>query len=531
MAQDPRGTQQKDGTLAGHFRRGRIYTPSLIAFPEFVLAEWVREDLPDMLWPLILVARHGERGLQRYESLQQAAVTELGTNFLEESVLRFDGRLTALNRVPEGSRARARAFLDGHPQWCPELLRDLANLYDNLPGAWLVCRDGRRDILTPEAAAAVMDDLTDSVMRVATDEHLTALVKMTPITWRVVTRSGEFDPTIVELLQDYPAVPQKHARADVVIGASFGAMKGAEVYQDSDVEAERAKWATDFWQQSRSQTPCVPEESLEASEPAEPNREGSPSRDAGDDQGNHAASLATRLEVIVNDFIEHAIGRDSTFNPYRPAKHEVVTGLFSRAARAVAALVQAPHMWNGEHGMATVRILAETEILLTWMPLQRPEIYERYRQYGRGKRKLFKLHMDDLVASMGSTAPQMLLDASQRLETQVGNEWAQNFQPVSLEPTFSGVTWRQMAHEAGLADLYQYVFQPASGVVHGEWWTIEDHAMQRCLHPLHLFHVIPSFAGASSSDPQIAEYIVRRVNQLSKLAGKALNLEPLPADK
>lgn len=49
-----------------------------------------------------------------------------------------------------------------------------------------------------------------------------------------------------------------------------------------------------------------------------------------------------------------------------------------------------------------------------------------------------------------------------------------------------------MAEEVGHLDHYRYVYQPASGASHGEWWTIETSIMVRCRNPLHRFHLIPS---------------------------------------
>lgn len=64
---------------------------------------------------------------------------------------------------------------------------------------------------------------------------------------------------------------------------------------------------------------------------------------------------------------------------------------------------------------------------------------------------------------------------------------------MSIERTFANRDLRQMATDVGLEDLYRHVFQPTSGVTHGEWWAIEDYGMQRCVNPLHRFHLIPSF--------------------------------------
>ena len=56
-----------------------------------------------------------------------------------------------------------------------------------------------------------------------------------------------------------------------------------------------------------------------------------------------------------------------------------------------------------------------------------------------------------------------------------------------------------MAEEVGELDSYTHLFQISSGVTDGEWWSIEDYALQRCVNPLHRFHLVPSF---NLYDPQ-----------------------------
>jgi hypothetical protein len=73
-----------------------------------------------------------------------------------------------------------------------------------------------------------------------------------------------------------------------------------------------------------------------------------------------------------------------------------------------------------------------------------------------------------------------------------GGEWSEQFQEVSVDSTFAGVSVRQMAEEADLLDEYRHAYQPASGISHGEWWAVEDYAMQRCASPLHFFHQVPA---------------------------------------
>ena len=56
---------------------------------------------------------------------------------------------------------------------------------------------------------------------------------------------------------------------------------------------------------------------------------------------------------------------------------------------------------------------------------------------------------------------------------------------------FEQTNLRQMAEEAGLADLYRTTYQVTSGVTHCEWEFVEHYEMTRCLEPLHRGHMLP----------------------------------------
>jgi hypothetical protein len=130
-------------------------------------------------------------------------------------------------------------------------------------------------------------------------------------------------------------------------------------------------------------------------------------------------------------------------------------------------------------------------------------------------------------AGMGSRPPPALLtEAIRHIENSLGGDWGQEFQEVNLEPTFSGLTVRQMAVDSGLEDEYRHVYQSLSGASHGEWWAIEDCAMQRCMNPLHLFHRVPSFDPEFPSTAGFAELLARRLSDLIELAQSILFPDP-----
>ena len=76
---------------------------------------------------------------------------------------------------------------------------------------------------------------------------------------------------------------------------------------------------------------------------------------------------------------------------------------------------------------------------------------------------------------------------------------------VDTADSFSGVSLRAMADECGLLDLYRHSYYLASGVAHSEWWSVETHAMERCLNVLHRGHLIPSMSLSAGAVVALAQ--------------------------
>jgi hypothetical protein len=132
----------------------------------------------------------------------------------------------------------------------------------------------------------------------------------------------------------------------------------------------------------------------------------------------------------------------------------------SRAGRAVLILISNPDLWGSQNASGTLRLLAETEIVMTWMALQADDAsYRKYQDYGRGKEKLAHAHMAALREAMGTKAPESLQAATEKLGESLGGDWGGGLISVDLGPTFSGKSMRDMAAEAGLARTYRYVYQ------------------------------------------------------------------------
>jgi hypothetical protein len=84
-----------------------------------------------------------------------------------------------------------------------------------------------------------------------------------------------------------------------------------------------------------------------------------------------------------------------------------------------------------------------------------------------------------------------------------------------------------MAEEVGMLDEYGHVYQSASGITHGEWWAIEDYALQRCQNPLHLFHRLPSLE-EFRSEPEFVGTLINFFDRLidDVVDGLGIEIDP-----
>ena len=132
---------QSSGPLTDHVRKGRVYKSPLAATGALSIANWLKDDLPDLLWPALVLAERGNNGVRQFVQWQAAVQANLAhhddSEWLAETL---DGRLTNLatlaERYPDASAivvdaANRRGLLS------EEVRRALAS-YPYLPARWLV---------------------------------------------------------------------------------------------------------------------------------------------------------------------------------------------------------------------------------------------------------------------------------------------------------------------------------------------------------------------------------------------------------
>ncbi|MGJ9420899.1 DUF5677 domain-containing protein [Aeromicrobium sp. CF3.5] len=487
------------------------------------IGDWVRDDLPDLLWPALVLAENGTSAGENFVRWQRALLDEFPDANRSDLASGLDGRMTSLDRlidavpdIAESVRTHARKF-----GLLSDTVTEALRLYPERPGQVLGSSDP--SVLTNVGGNLLVKAVYDCM----TDGHREAVIKCISI-WAAV-QAGTFstDHTTIDLLHDYPTNFEKRAQADTVVRASWGASKGAQEAFDPGKYEHAVKWAKIFWGVNSMTTPCIrKKDAPEADQPASQDEVADASTDSAtaEDDKLSGSTLRERALDLLSNYVE-AIDK-SPSRLYDPDREEVNTGLVMKAGRDVAAALSAPDLWCSEHGAHVGRTLVENRILLAWMYQQdQASIYSKYKSYGAGKAKLYALIAEELPTSLRINGHSESVD---RLREVSHNDDIFDYRAVDISSTFAdGKSLRQMAEESGLIDLYRHAYQLESGVAHSEWWSVELHAMERCRNPLHRAHLIPSLSLSAGDNAELAR---SWVVALHALIVTSLDILDIPED-
>lgn len=489
------------------------------------MGDWIRDDLPDLLWPALYLAHKDTTNAARdFVRWQQDVLEDVDALAKPIEDRRFvaeclTGRLTGLarlsERLPEAKDILLRRA--GDRGLLPEPVANALSTFPQRPAAWLTSRE------PSEPKLEDLQLLSKAVREAVTDGHRDAVLKCLQI-WAAV-QAGTFrsDKVTIGLLEHYPNDLTTRPQSDTVVRASWGASRGAMLVRDEHSFDAALAWARVFWDFNSLTTKCARRRDLEAREPAEDKSSAGEERTEGFDAVGDAKTdpldlsafavdehhdqswisqqpetsglppkdLRQRAMDMMSSYVE-ALETGRPFRLYDPDPQEVHAGLVSRAAREVITALGAPDLWCTEHGSHVGRAVVESRIVLAWMSTQAEGIYRAYKDYGAGKAKLYsriakELPSDWLVEGVS--------DAIEQIEKLSHNHSVLDHVVVDTRSTFAeGRPLRAMAEEVGMLDLYRHSYQLQSGVTHSEWWSVEEHAMERCMNILHRGHLIPSLS-------------------------------------
>ncbi|MEW6477168.1 MAG: DUF5677 domain-containing protein [Actinomycetota bacterium] len=467
----------------------------MLTVPNLSLSSWLKDALPDFLWLCAHIADHPLRGMYLVTRALDVVDDVLKEHGTETSSW---GRLTQFEGFPVEVRSPVLDALEGegiYEQAFPEEFAHALGMYPDAPGRWLLDTWRRRGLsVDPEVAQRYLAPIIAESFH---GQHLVP-TRAKFVYIRGVVKAGRLhvpaESDMPELLSRYPErlTEQERSKTEPAIRATFGAMLDL----DGDAEVRR-EWCQRFWRSNWSLYSCISPESpyLGGGEPQ--------------DRADVAAVLAhfrDASEQLRRRLEEVALRIDPDL--YTPDRYEVLTGIATRVIRLVEGAAGAPLLWTDEYGAMLMRSVVEAKILIRWLDHKAdPRLYTRFKDYGRGRLKLLKLHAEEYADSL-EDVPDHLARYLEHLDAEVNADVWEEFQEISIDKTFSGVTARQMAIDVGLKSDYDFVFAPASGTTHGDWTALDRYALVRCRNPLHMWHRIPNFDVAVLVDPSVMQTVV-----------------------
>lgn len=247
--------------MAGHVRKGRIYKSPLAASGVLGIENWIKDDLPDLLWPVLVLSELGNDGVRLFVEWQKAVQERVAGHDEDGWIAEtLDGRLTNLAalaaRFPDApvivvEEADRRGLLS-------EGVRGALASYPHLPARWLV---GDVEVTPPQRHD--LELITDALIGVIKNSHREALLKCLR-TWSTV-QAGTFRSSAetIDLLKDYPSEPTKRAAADSTVRAMWGAHRAMIQVDDPNHFDEAIKWARVFWGANSMTSRCIRKREIE----------------------------------------------------------------------------------------------------------------------------------------------------------------------------------------------------------------------------------------------------------------------------
>jgi hypothetical protein len=188
---------------------------------------------------------------------------------------------------------------------------------------------------------------------------------------------------------------------------------------------------------------------------------------------------------------------------------EVVGGLMAREVTLVTQLAFSPSIWTDHTAPLILRSMIDIYITLAWIakdPLQRSR---QFIAYGLGQEKLYLEHLKEGAPQQGDDEATKQILAS--IEAWINSQRFTFLTDVNVG-SWSGISTREMAIEAGEYDIYRFAYQPFSAATHSMWNHIAKYNLCYCRNPLHRYHRIPD----ELPDTPHPDYLFRAAKYLKK---------------
>lgn len=492
----------KASVLVDHERHKKKLVPPLIAAMggSFSPYSWARELAPEYLWIALLMDGLGDHEGTALCNLLGTTAAEVCsaepkplfapiTSFLELSDDEKDAVVAALGRDA------CRKISDA--------LEPLTSLIGEHPLSFLVTVETSSKQPSKDLGE-VLQDLYDrqsrrSVMTMATAYYLGLNQDKIRLSAHLVDKvMRDFSE-----IENYPDTDESRAAA-----ASFRASAPMVLmkYEEEESGRKHQDWLERFWACISRHGECISPKLFE--EEREP-----PEDPYGKFVAEFRAACKRELEARIAAW---------GFELKRIEVYEVVGALLARQVALTIEFALVPNAWTPNSAPLFLRAMADVHIIVAWILGEPDSRAQKFIDAGLSEAKLELAHRrknleelsdQDQIAQQNEYIEHLeLWLQSQRIEMLV---------EVNLG-SWSGISTRKMAEEAGCLDFYSLVYQPFSTVAHSSWLHVSRANTAYCTNPSHRFHRLPAIKEA---DPSIrwlylaAKYLQKTFAKFDDMTG------------
>lgn len=459
----------KSGVLPDHARKGKRLVPPMLSImgDKHSPYSWTRQLVPEAIWIWLLLDHLGlNKGVKAAVAIGNAAAHTLG-----EDGKAFFCKLSSFQELNDAQRTAIRNELGA------DLLNDinsaLGAFFELLPENPLQFLSHNQPVNGP-ARTKFAEELQALYDRYGRPAALTlATVKWMAIEQDKLRVSAHLWDNFVEdfrHIADYPKTERSKAAASSFrAGAPLMLMMGDEGFEHNEV------WQKYFWDGVGTMGPCTPPI------PCFPGEEVP--------QGDVLGRIIFSYRNAARDEL-HARLDAWGFDLHDIEVSEVVSGLLSRQTSLALEIALAPSIWNPHTAPLILRAMADVFLTLAWiLTADSKSRAARFVEDGLGAVKLEIAHRKKATESGADTADSRGEEYIEMLQTWLDSQRIEHLVEVNLG-SWSGMSTRAMAEEAGYIDYYNYVYQPFSSAVHSSWFHIGRFNLVPCDKPAHRGHRI-----------------------------------------
>jgi hypothetical protein len=200
--------------------------------------------------------------------------------------------------------------------------------------------------------------------------------------------------------------------------------------------------------------------------------------------------------------------------------HEVIGALLARQVTLGVQLASSLANWNGHVAPLLLRAMADVYINFAWVLRDPDDRAKKFIRYGLGQAKLELEHRRADLATRDAKSGE--LEYLEIQEDWINRQRATFLTDVNVG-SWSGISTRTMADEAGCIDFYNYVYTPFSSCTHSTWNHIARYNLSPCNNPLHRYHSIAAIID-TPLDPHYlhlaARYLQKTFAKFDEIFGK-----------